>query len=492
MDANRITKAACGRDAGWVPANGLIYVFPKACVCWPMLRGVAALAPAPAEALIEKPLLQQGAAEPPTAATEAADDWPCYRQNASRTGSTAARVPIAIRTQWSVALGGRPQGPIAADWADNPFVRGPITSPVIAGGRVYCARPDAHELVALDAAEGRVAWRFVANGRIDSAPTIHRGLCLFGTRTGFVYCLRADDGRMVWRLRAAPADERIVAYGQVESPWPVPGSVLVSQGVAYFTAGRHPLADGGIAIYAVEPASGRIRWQQSLSSLPTKDFYRSCSVEFECLDLLSREGDQVAMSRWLFDAATGAMTCKDTEAFARLKLGDSPVVVPRSSWTYAPRQNRRHPRDFPLRPLVVYRDNQIFGCGGDFQSVFRRDFTPDEAQRFDLKWIDGWKLAERGRKGGGEIWQVERLAKDAQWTTRVLAGNPPQRIAALVLAGDNLFVAGSEGGLLVLSAADGKILGRYRCDAPSWDGLAAAGGRLYLSTRAGNLVCFGQ
>ena len=45
VDANRITKAACGRDAGWFAAHGLIYVTPKHCVCWPMLRGYAALAP---------------------------------------------------------------------------------------------------------------------------------------------------------------------------------------------------------------------------------------------------------------------------------------------------------------------------------------------------------------------------------------------------------------------------------------------------------------
>ncbi len=43
VDAHRITKAACGLDGGWVPANGLIYVTPKHCVCWPMLRGYAAL-----------------------------------------------------------------------------------------------------------------------------------------------------------------------------------------------------------------------------------------------------------------------------------------------------------------------------------------------------------------------------------------------------------------------------------------------------------------
>ena len=46
VDANRITKAACSRDAGVVPANGLIYTLPKHCICWPMLRDYAALAPA--------------------------------------------------------------------------------------------------------------------------------------------------------------------------------------------------------------------------------------------------------------------------------------------------------------------------------------------------------------------------------------------------------------------------------------------------------------
>lgn len=492
VDANRITKAACGADAGWIPANGLIYVFPKACVCWPMLRGVAALAgesPRP-EPRSETPVLERGPADPPTDATDATADWPCYRQNAWRTGSTTTSVPATIRPRWTVALGDRPQGPIAADWADNPFVRGPITSPVIAGDRVFCARPDAQEVVSLHAADGRIAWRFVANGRVDSAPTIHRGLCLFGTRAGWVYCLRADDGRLVWRLRAAPADQRIVAHGQVESPWPVPGSVLVSRDVAYFTAGRHALADGGILVYAVDPASGRVRWQQRLDTLPTKDFYRSCSLEFECLDLLSREGDQVAMARWLFDATSGAMTCKDTEAFTVLEPDDAPVVVPRSSWTYAPRQNKRHKRDFPLRPLAVYRNNQLFACSGDFQSVFRRDFTADEAQRFDRRWISGWTLAERGRAGQGDVWPVERLAPNARWTTQLLPGTPPQRIAALLLAGDTLFAASSAGGLTAISATDGRLLARYPTPAPTWDGLSAAHDRLYLACHDGTLLCF--
>ena len=212
VDAHRITKAACGLDGGWVPANGLIYVTPKHCVCWPMLRGYAALAPErPAGAIAD---LKPSEIEFPleTAAAPAADrppenadlDWPMYRHDPWRSGSTRGPAPETLETLWSVDLGGQQAaGMIAEDWRENGFVKGPITSPVIAGERVVVARPDAHQVVGLDTRTGKIAWQFTASGRVDTSPTLHKGLCLFGARSGWVYCLRVDDGRLVWRLRAA-------------------------------------------------------------------------------------------------------------------------------------------------------------------------------------------------------------------------------------------------------------------------------------------------
>ncbi len=74
-------------------------------------------------------------------------------------------------------------------------------------------------------------------------------------------------------MNAAPMDEKIVAYGGLESPWPVPGSVLVAEGAAYFAAGRQSFADGGILIFKVDPPSGKIHWVQRLDSVPQKGFY---------------------------------------------------------------------------------------------------------------------------------------------------------------------------------------------------------------------------
>ena len=77
---------------------------------------------------------------------------------------------------------------------------------------------------------------------VDSPPTIYpadgQPLCLFGCRDGWVYCLRADDGELVWRFQAAPALRHIVSYGQLESAWPISGAVLVLDDKVYATAGR--------------------------------------------------------------------------------------------------------------------------------------------------------------------------------------------------------------------------------------------------------------
>jgi hypothetical protein len=126
VDANRITKGACGRDAGFVLANGLIYAFPKHCVCWPMLRDYCALAGArpggdllPAKPLPEHFAVEKGMAEAPGAKADPPDvasDWPCYRHDAFRSGSTPGNGPADLKMLWSAALGGgEVAGPIAED-----------------------------------------------------------------------------------------------------------------------------------------------------------------------------------------------------------------------------------------------------------------------------------------------------------------------------------------------------------------------------------------
>ena len=118
-----------------------------------------------------------------------------------------------------------------------------------------CLSPqiETHTVHALDAVTGEPMWSFTTGGRVDSPPTIWQGRALFGSADGHVYCVSADDGTLVWRYRAAPENQRMMAFGQLESVWPVHGSVLVQDDIVYCVAGRSMFVDGGLRMLRLDP-----------------------------------------------------------------------------------------------------------------------------------------------------------------------------------------------------------------------------------------------
>jgi outer membrane protein assembly factor BamB len=277
----------------------------------------------------------------------------------------------------------------------------------------------------------------------------------------------------------------------------VPGSVLVVDGTAYFAAGRQAFADGGIRVFAVEPRSGEVRWVRKLDTIPQveegRDFYGSSALEFDNFDLLHREGDGVAMSRWVFGRADGEMSIDSWSAFARLNTGGGSAMVPRSFWSYAPRNQRRIPSHTAYRPLVAFRDNLLLGCLQDRRTVFRRDFALDDGEEFDTRWMTGWAASELSREGKMP-WPNHRLAEKATWQIDVFnTQDDNQTIDAMALAGDRLYLAGSGGALRIMSIADGSYVAKTELPAaPMWDGMAIAAGRLFVATADGRLLCLGE
>ncbi len=85
--------------------------------------------------------------------------------------------------------------------------------------------------------------------------------------------LQASTGKLVWRFRAAPTRRQILVYDQLESTWPVHGSVLLQHDrisgkpLVYVTAGRSSYLDGGIYVYALDPLAGKVIYQTQLDGL---------------------------------------------------------------------------------------------------------------------------------------------------------------------------------------------------------------------------------
>ena len=97
-----------------------------------------------------------------------------------------------------------------------------------------------------------------------------------------------------------------------------------------------------------------------------------------------------------------------------------------------------------------------------------------------------------------------RVAEGAKWTvdrfTPVEERNKPYKrgiqlsndVHAMALAGERLYAIHKDGRMKVFAASDGKVVAERQVPTPLWDGLAVAGGNLFLSTRSGELLCLGS
>jgi outer membrane protein assembly factor BamB len=267
---------------GVLPCNGLIYIPPNQCSCYQesLLNGFNALAPKSRTMDIDFPTkaekLEKGPAygkiENRKSKKANPSDWATYRYDAARSGSTLERVSKSLKQAWQTKISA------------------PITAPVVAAGRVYVAAKDRHMLYALDSRSGDIKWSYIAGGRIDSPPTIADGYAVFGCRDGYVYAIRAEDGVLVWRYQAAPADRQLVAHGQCESVWPVHGSVLIEDGRVYFAAGRYSHLDGGVICSIVDLETGKkIEEQRHYSRQPGTGGQKSLYEPFDGALLPGRE-----------------------------------------------------------------------------------------------------------------------------------------------------------------------------------------------------------
>ena len=244
---------------GLMPANGLTYVPPHPCACYmqTQLNGFNALAAAattPMPVIEEADRLEKGPAYGAASQKKNYDSkaWPMYRRDNRRSSYAPTTVAVTLKTAaWEASLPGE------------------LTAPVVAEGLCVVSSMDTQTIYALDQASGEERWSFTAEGPIDSAPTFHNGRLYFGSSDGFLYCLRASDGALAWRYLVAPSRQRIVVREQLESAWPVHGSILIHDNTVHAPAGRSAFLDGGIRYCRIDADSGKLISETTIDhSLP--------------------------------------------------------------------------------------------------------------------------------------------------------------------------------------------------------------------------------
>jgi outer membrane protein assembly factor BamB len=527
------TRGACG--FGMLPANGFLYAPPSQCFCYPgvLLPGLNALCAAreipqhEATAHEQKPRLERGPAYEQIAdrqsAVENPAEWPTYRHDVFRSGAIESSLPVELDRIWETSLCAPAFASVAEGPEEGPTLRehpkAELTPPVAAEGKVFLVEPDAHVVHAINAKDGKRLWSFIADGRVDSPPTLYQGLCIFGGTDGYVYCLSAADGRLAWRFRAAPEERQICVMGQVESAWPVHGSVLVRDDTVYFTAGRSSHLDGGIHVYALHPHSGEVLHETLLNSEePDVSKYggRPFDIEGARSDILVAGKEDIYLFQNRFNSS---LTPQPMPRITKLgdRMGEPHLMTTdgfldktwfnRTYWIHSERWpgyyfTYRGPKsgqilvfdDATTYALKVYTERRghspEFQPGTGYQLIADRNTTKPVLDVMDIG-------AEKGRGFSRTELPV--------WSKKI-----PIRIHGMLLAGEHLYLVGppdlspEEGAyeamigkrgavFRVVSTADGGTLVEFTMDeVPVFDGLIAAGDRLYMSTMDGTLICLGE
>ena len=517
MVANFFVRGSC--HFGYLPANGLLYVPPHACACasTDMLKcGYIALAPQDPDVselapncsqLTRGPAFQHSTIDRATHDSQAIDDWPMYRRDTSRSGATSDQVSATLQPAWQRQLGGR------------------LASPVIGEGMLLVAARDAHRVHALDAVTGQEVWTRTVNARIDSSPTIFQGRALFGSADGHVYCVRLRDGELIWDFQAVAEDRRIVVNAQLESTWPISGSVLVADGAVFFVAGRSSYLDGGMLFCKLNAATGQTLQIQKLD-VEQEIRNGGRTVGGHLPDLLSADGNSIFLRSARFDYQLARQTGNVPHLWSPVGFLDDSWwhrtywqigTSMSSGWGGWPKAGQV----VPAGRLLVTDGSRVFGYGRNQYDRSGAHVGVDaggvwgpigrQQGRWTFYQLFGKTLtnqnAERSRRKAPE-------PKNDQWGWALRV---PVLVQAMVLAGNTLFIAGPVdpvreiprhptdvdplveafestlgGTLIAVSTTDGKSLsGLELASPPVFDGMAAACGHLYLSTKNGEVVCMG-
>jgi outer membrane protein assembly factor BamB len=525
---------------GIMPSYGMLFIPPHPCACNldSKLDGMFALAPkdhfidghAVSGQPIKERLLKGPAYGAPLQAVDNSHHWPTYRGDNGRSGRSRAQIRANLEQTWKVDVGGQ------------------LSPPTIACNMVFIAQKDEHSLLALDAQNGSRLWGFMADARIDSPPTIFKGRAYLGSRDGCIYCLDIKTGALIWKFAAAPANTQLVAYGQLESLWPVSGSVLIEQNRLYAVAGRSMFLNGGLRMVILDPMSGTLirenvydhtdpKTGKNLHAFGNRNFNLPVSMP----DILSCDGKQIYMRTQPFDldgnrafiepAYIHLGNGKNSEKVIAAAAKDvhkhlfSPTGFlddswwHRTYWTYAggylggPGGWYRGVAATPTGRILAFDDTKVYGFGREGERygwtepikyrLFRSDRIPGVVdigagigRSNTIKFACDWQLelpiygralalAENALFVAGPPDLLTE--KSPAFSVNTDWREPPDRLR-IALDG---WEGKSGGKLMAYSATDGRLLAELELKSiPVFDGMAIADGRVYLVMSDGSVLCF--
>jgi hypothetical protein len=189
------------------------------------------------------------------------DDWPMWRRDAGRSAVSPQPLSTHLYRQWSRELGMPvPAWPLEQDYHGK-LEYDRSYQPIVLGKRIIVPSMISDRVTAFATESGEEMWRYYADGPVRFAPVGWQDRVYFVSDDGYLYCLQAEDGSLLWKVRGGPVDRAIVGNERLISSWPARGAPVLFDGKIYFAAGIWPFM--GTFVHAVDATSGELIWTNS-------------------------------------------------------------------------------------------------------------------------------------------------------------------------------------------------------------------------------------
>ncbi|NDP22002.1 MAG: PQQ-binding-like beta-propeller repeat protein [Paludibacter sp.] len=489
-----ITRSECGTLQ--FPSYGLIYYTGNRCQCANGIRGTNALSAEPLWtdiALNKRLTTKMTLTDTITPKVwPRANEWPMFMANANRTSANNSQIPTSTVPVlgWSKAAAmpvwSKTQS-IYQDWLGSDKHIGPLTAPVVSDSVLVVSAHEENKIIAYNAINGNELWHYIVGGRLVSPPSLYNGLCIFGAGDGYVYCLKLKTGELVWKFMAAANEKKIVAHGHVETSWSLLGSLLIKDNKVIVNAGYTPDTDGGIYMWALNPYTGKVEWNNIINR-PRRwyDYAEKKSDEYHYTASAVTSIYQTKLANCLLYADDNKFSFNNQRNF---NVSDGQF---NDSEEMSSKINSAERNPVKRNSLISFD-----GPGGAHNLIHAtvKGF-PSKINVARLAYIEDSLITSTD--GTGDLTNEEKIKLNWESNYAVL------KIAnSLILAGNNLVVAVEDKKPNVFTSAGGKvyIFDSYRgtllstitlASAVVSNGLAAAYDKLYFSCEDGKVYCYGS
>lgn len=437
------------------------------------------------------------------------EDWPTYQHDPRRSGVTEDTLHLPLGEAWVYRSPVPPMmawsGPAKWDaYVENEGLQSmrnfdPAFYVTAAGEAVYFGSSVDDAAHCLDAVTGEERWVFFTGSAVRLPPTVQDGKAWFGSDDGFAYCVSAERGELLWKLKPSPDPRRIPNNGKLISLWPVRSGVLVKDGRAYFAASLLPWEPSYLC--AVEAGSGSAVYLREETGVTLQGAMLASSDS-----LYAPQGRSVPL---VYARATGerlggiegsgGVYCVLTEDEQFIAMPSSQKEK-EDTVRIADGRKRQVLVSFGGANRMIVSGKMAFSHQGkQLKAIDRFQLIAIQAEIDGLRAANERRAKEKKALGANQE-SVAALDREIERANREVEALEASKVSCekwsvahplplgFMLAGE-ILLTGGDGVVSAVDASDGKLLWSAAVEGIAY-GLAAAGGRLYVSTDRGRIHCF--